>query len=287
MLIKVIPINLSFWEDALTYYVKDNQKKYIDIWSVVSLPIKNSISYWIVSQIIKNETYDMEIKSIIDILCSFPILSQYQIKSIISLSSKYFLPIHKVLNLFLPKFILNRLEKNAFQDIVWIDNPKNDIKKTKNAPQFIHSIGKRNIIDILKENIWELEDIVFVFPDDFSIDSFLKDNIEFQNNSSVYKNSLTYSQKYKIYLDILSKKNNILFWTRKILQYNLVAYKKLVYIEDSMVKYNFNQFEKYSNFDIIKSIIDANVFDVYFISSVPSVDFFYSSKLYKFDYKAI
>lgn len=287
MFIKAIPLDISFSEEALTYYIKDDQKKYINIWSVVSIPIKNKISYWIVSGIFKtSDFWTQEIKSIIEVLCSFPLLNKYQIDTIFDLSAKYFLPIHKVLNLFLPKFILNRLEKNSFQDIL---NINNEIlpQKTKNKPVFLHNISIKSIEETLKENIGDLNDTVIIFPDDFSIESFLNNNQWLGQEAIIYKNSFTYSKKYKTFLDILSKKKNILFWTRKVLQYNLGAFRKLVYIEDSMVKYNYNQFEKYSNLDILKSLIKQNVFELYFISSVPSIEFFYLSKINNYTYKTI
>lgn len=287
MFIKAIPLDISFSEEALTYYIKEDQKKYINIWSVVSIPIKNKISHWIVSGIFKtSDIWTQEIKSIVEVLCSFSLLNKYQIEIIFDLSAKYFLPIHKVLNLFLPKFILNRLEKNSFQDILNINN-ETYLQKTKNKPVFLHNISIKSIEEVLKENIGNLEDTVIIFPDDFSIDSFLAKNKDFEQGATIYKNSYTYSKKYKTFLDILSKKNNILFWTRKVLQYNLGAYKKLVYIEDSMVKYNYNQFEKYSNLDVLKSMINQNFFEVYFISSVPSIEFFYSSKVNNYTYKTV
>jgi primosomal protein N' len=60
---------------------------------------------------------DANIKSIAQVICSRQILSKYEIKTIYDLSKKYFIHIHKVLNLFLPKFIFNALEKKAFEDM--------------------------------------------------------------------------------------------------------------------------------------------------------------------------
>jgi len=93
-------------------------------------------------------SFELEIKSIIEIQCSFPLLSYYQIVLIQNLSSRYFLPIHKVVNFFLPKFILNRLEKNSFQDILElsITNEKNNNRIT---PIFIHNINYNKFEDII------------------------------------------------------------------------------------------------------------------------------------------
>lgn len=286
MYINVLPVNISFWEEILTYYIKNEQYKYLNIGSIVTIPIKNNIFHWIVlwfSNKVKNDSF--EIKSIIDVVCSFPILDKYQINLIFSLSNKYFYPINKIINLFLPNYIYNRLDKNSFQDIL-------DIKYTerkslnKNKPTFIHNLWKLPYNNIIWKEFWSLDDSILIFGDDFSIDSFLEKNPEYNNTAVIYKNSMSYPRKYKIYLDVLSKKKNIIIWTRKILQYNLWAYKKIIYFEDFLVKYNYNQLEKYKNLDIIKSLYLQNVFDIYLISNIPSIELFYLSKKEKFKYKS-
>lgn len=290
MFIKVLPLDISFSDEALTYYIKEDQKKYINIWSIVSIPIKNRISSGVVSEIMKIQDIESwEIKSIIEILCSFSIIDKYQIDLIFSLSSKYFLPIHKVLNLFLPKFILNRLEKNAFQDILEIPEiqVRNKNENCRNNPIFLHNINSISLDLIFNENIWDLEDCVIIFWDDFWIGSFIENNKKYQSEWIIYKNSDSYSKKYRNFLDILSKKKNIIFWTRKLLQYNLSAYKKIIYLEDSMVKYNYNQFEKYKNLDILNYINLSKKFEIYFISTIPSIELFYLSKINNYNYRVV
>lgn len=284
MYINVLPINISFSEEVLTYYIKNELSKYLNIGSIVTIPIRNNITYWIVVWFSKESKMEFEIKSVIDIVCSFPILSPYQINLIFSISNKYFYSINKIINLFLPNFIYNRLDKNAFQDILEIDI-KNQINKSKNKPVFIHNIWNKKYEEIINKEFWDISDIVFIFWDDFSIDSFLEKNLEYKDMAIIYKNSMTYSKKYKVFLEILSKKKNIIIWTRKILQYNLSAYKKIVYIEDSLVKYNYNQLEKYKNLDIINFLYLQNIFELYFISNIPSLELFYLSKKEKFEYK--
>lgn len=285
MYINVLLINVPFWEEILTYYIKNEQTKYVNIGSIVTIPIRNNISYWVVVWITKNLIDDsFKIKSIIDVVCSFPILNQYQINLIFAISHKYFYSINKIINLFLPNFIYNRFEKNSFQDVIYIENTKKG-KITKNRPVFIHNIWNKKYWEIINEEFTNLSDSVLVFWDDFSIDSFLEKNEELKNEAIIYKNSMTYAKKYKIFLSVLSKKKNIIIWTRKILQYNLSAYKKIIYFEDSLVKNNYNQLEKYKNLDIIKYLYLQNIFDIYFISNVPSLELFYLSKKEKFLYK--
>jgi hypothetical protein len=51
---------------------------------------------------------------------------------------------------------------------------------------------------------------VLVFPDDYSIVYFLEKNKDFTKDAIVYKNSFTYTNKAKIFLDIFNKTKNII-----------------------------------------------------------------------------
>ncbi|EKE29846.1 MAG: hypothetical protein ACD_2C00088G0011 [uncultured bacterium (gcode 4)] len=285
MYLKVLPLDISFDKEWLTYFFRDEEKAYIGIWSIVSIPIKNNISYWVVYGFEAETEFD-NVRAIVWSVCSFPIISEYQLWLIFAIANRYFLPVHKVLNLFLPKFVFNRFDKNAFQDVIWLDNfLKNETIQADNA--FIH-----NSSSIWVEKIMDLEKLserwaVLVFGDDFAVDYFLERNQKYKKDALVYKNSMTYAKKYNLFLDVLSKKKNILIWTRKILQYNLARYENIVYLEDALVRYNYNQFEKYRNLDIMEFLTDTKKFNVTFISSVPSVELFLMSKKKRFSYKII
>jgi primosomal protein N' len=249
------------------------------------VPIKSNISFWVVYGFEIESDFE-NIKSIVWPVCSYPLLDSYEIELIFSLCRRYFLPVHKVLNLFLPKFVLNRFEKNSFQDVIWIEKWEERIWiEIKNS--FYHNASSMWIAELLTQQNISLESTVLIFWDDFWVDCFLKENKYLEKESLIYKNSMTYTKKYRLFLDVLSKKKNILIWTRKILQYNLARYDNIIYFDDALVKYNYNQFEKFKNLDIIEAIIKTKKFNVSFISSVPSVELFFMTKKHSFDYKII
>ena len=283
MYLKVLPLDISFDKEWLTYFFKDEEKPYIGIWSIVSIPIKNNISYWVVYAF-ENETEFENIRSIVWSVCSFPIISEYEIRLIFAIANRYFLPVHKVLNLFLPKFVFSRFDKNAFQDVIWIkETVKEAIWEVSNI--FIHNSSALWVEEILDLDDMKDGGLVLIFWDDFWVDCFLEKNPIFKKEALVYKNSLTYARKYNLFLDVLSKKKNILIWTRKILQYNLARYENIVYLDDALVRYNYNQFEKYRNLDLMEFLIETKKFNVTFISSVPSMELFLMSKKKSFIYK--
>jgi hypothetical protein len=95
------------------------------------------------------EYSEQNIKSIVGITCSLPILDEYQIKTIYDLSSRYFVNIHKILNLFLPQYIFKSLENKSFIDLELVEN----LKKTKNEKTLI--FNKSNEINSIILNLLE------------------------------------------------------------------------------------------------------------------------------------
>lgn len=287
MLIKVFPVDISFDSDWLTYFVKDKQKKYLKIGSLVSIPIKNRISFWVVSSVESQDNYN-NIKAIVDLVCSFPILSEYQVKLILRISERYFLPIHKVLNLFLPKYILTRFDNNAFQDVINLEEKKPNLS---HKLELIHNITGCNIYDYLISKINLNEKTAIIIWDDVWVDFFI-DKLKLANlynpeSLIIFKNSFTYARKYKIFLEIMQAQKNIIIWTRKIIQYNLAHFDNIYYLEDSICKYLYNQNEKYENLTILKFLIELNYFNINIISTVPSINLIQITKKYNFLYNTI
>ncbi|HBA44750.1 TPA: hypothetical protein DEG21_02945 [Patescibacteria group bacterium] len=96
------------------------------------------------------EYSEQNIKSIVGIACSMPILDEYQIKTIYDLSSRYFVNIHKILNLFLPQYIFKSLENKSFVDLELIETGekiKNEKLLIFNKSNEINSI----ILDLLEK----------------------------------------------------------------------------------------------------------------------------------------
>lgn len=279
MFIEIIPLDVSIDNMWLTYFIQDKLKNNINIWSIVSIPIKNNIKYWIVSKILDLNIDENEnnIKSIIDVVCYNPVLDEYQIKLIYYLSSKYFVQIHKILNIFLPKFIFNFLLKKSFKNI----NNQDDfikINKNNNIISLIYNIKNKNIIEIIENILKKIDDCVLVFPDDYSVFYFLENNKDFTKNAIIYKNSFTYNAKAKIFLEIFNKTKNIIIWTRKILQYNLKKYNNIIYIEDIFIKYNFSYIHKYKNIDIFDNLIKYWNFNWFIISTIPDITSIYKTR---------
>lgn len=295
MFIEVIPLDFSFDNEWLTYKVPDNfDKNFFKIWILVEIPLKSKTWYWIITQVnsLPSEKYD--IKEIIWISCSEQLLSEYQIDTIYYLARKYFVNIHIVLALFLPKFIVKWLEKKNF---VIEDNEEKNIFKPvfekklefeiKNKNTLVFNQTKFNNLDFIAFLSSKYKDWVFIVQDDFVIEDFLLQYPSFKKNITIYKNSNTYTKKYKNFLEIYTKTNNFVIWTRKLLTYNLDKYENIFYFEDSFYKDTLSYNHKYKNLDILSSINKNTSKNITIISSVPAIETMYKVHKKEIDYLEI
>jgi hypothetical protein len=67
--------------------------------------------------------------------------------------------------------------------------------------------------------------------------------------------------------------------------YNLKAYEKIIYIEDSFIKYIYSYEHKYKNTDFLKYIWKNWNFDINIVSTIPLVESVYEAM--KKEYKII
>lgn len=111
MYAEVIPYDASFGTEALTYEVGDSFVTKLQIGHLVKIPYGKKIISGVVCDIFSTKNTDTELKSIQNILYDMPILSAYQLEIIIKISKKYLLPIHRVLQIFVPTRLITRLEK--------------------------------------------------------------------------------------------------------------------------------------------------------------------------------
>ena len=279
MIIEVIPFDISIDDKWFSYFIKDETGNQINIWSIVEVPFKNMVTLAIVSKMNSEIDEEVELKSIVSVICSMPILSKYQIDTIYELSSRYLIHIHKVLALFLPKFIYTFLEKKSFVDLLNIPQKTFKEKWEKRLLFCSKNDNFSEILNLLKEN----KNTALIFPDDFMLDDFIELYPYLIEKSIIYKNKFSYIKKYRAFIDTYNKTKNIIIWTRKILQYNLEAYEKIIYIEDVFVKYLHSYNHKYKNLDLIESFWKNWNFKIDILSKVPSLDLIYkaSKKEYK------
>ncbi len=267
MYLSVIPFSHSIGASPLTYVWGDICTLPLPLGSILEIPLWKWQEYGLLVWISEENLSEIqEIKTILRVVTNRTVIGPYQIDMIISLARQYMIPIHRVLGFFLTKPIINRLEKYGY-DLIWDDETmrsrENNEQKSKNKLIFF---GETTITpDILDEFIWEKT--VIICPDDFSLENYRK---SFENESTFFFSSeLTDTRKAKAWIDIRNGKYERIFWTRRILYYNLTHYTNILYLEDAFWREYFHFPSRVHYLDVLFSLEKQSQFTIQILTSIP------------------
>ncbi|GAB0175139.1 MAG: hypothetical protein HHAS10_10180 [Candidatus Altimarinota bacterium] len=270
MYISVIPTSKSQGKSPYIYFVSPTWENQITIGGLVEIPFGKEILFGIVTSFEIAGSLDIntyEIRPIHSVICSSPILDIQQLKVILRLSEKYFLPIHKSLSLFLPIALLRRLEKRNF---ILSDTPRNkgEVFSSISIHHYIEStFSPKDIKEYLKP------ESVILFPDDMMLFSFFKGKIN-DDSISLIPTEATITKRIQAWIDIYEKKYEIIVGTRRLLYYNLKAYKNIIYIEDAFGVEQFQYPTSIRSLDVLSFILESHSHNITIISSSPSLELF-------------
>lgn len=275
MFVEIIPYEKSFNTETLTYFVGASFSWIIKIWQLVKIPYGKTEILWIVAKIfVENTETSLEIKEIIEVIDEKPILSEYQIETIIKISKKYFLAIHRVLGIFLPNPVIKRLYKKNFplslsKEII----EKNSKKNSKLNWEFYFTknniITEKNILEKTKETN---KKIVIIVPDDIFLYRMKKIfSDEYSEKVGFFSSEMTDIKKSDFWIDVFNSKFDIVIWTRKIIFYNLEKYDEIWYLEDSFYDSYYHYPIEISYTDILAFLFDNEKFDIKIFTSIPRI----------------
>lgn len=206
----------------------------------------------------------IEIRDILSLESPIPLLAPYQIQLILMIATKYLLPIHKVLQIFLSRPLVRRLQKYTFP----LEPIQSIQKTTKN--KHTASIITQEIVQ--KKHIEPyLEDgTVIVVPDDIFL-SQLKNTLDSEEDIGFFFDDLTDIRKAQFWIDTYNKKNKIIIWTRRVLYYNLSRYSQIVYLEDAFGSKYYHYPIHIQYLDILAYISGISHFDITLLTSLPKL----------------
>lgn len=267
MLVSIIPFSHSLTISPFTYIVPPIWERSIVLGGLVEIPFGKSIEQGIIAGIEEEciEALDPEkLKSILRVISSTALLAPYQLSMIFALCQRYLIPLHRILKMFLPAPLMTRLEK------------KNYI--LEQSPVFpISPLEYR--IDYSKERYFSRDSLsdyaepwsILVFPDDFFLLGFSEKS---EGNRAVYRSEATAIQKSKSWIDTYEWKTMILAWTRKLLYYNLQAYRHIYYIEDAFGDEDYQYPTRLRNLDILRILADQQRLSITILTSSPTLELF-------------
>jgi hypothetical protein len=159
-----------------------------------------------------------------------PLLAPYQVTMIIELAKRYMLPIHRVLAIFVTRPILSRLEKKEY----------NQLGKTPTLQQ-PNTLRLTNTLTLLQDGVVTPELVestisdptIVILPDGYAMMPYRmrytdRDDILFVHDD------MTDVRRAQAWIDISNGLFPIIYWTRRLLLYNLKRYDNIIYVEDTL-----------------------------------------------------
>jgi len=166
MYISVIPFSHTTSLEPFTYFVHSDWQEQIQAGCLVEIPFGNNIEQGIVSEILDEVPVSTDIESlrpVISVIASIPLLEEYQISMILAIARQYFIPLHRVLRMFLPAPFLSRLDKKNYiiETNTEIPEPSEMRRKYQIHHYTSHAFSTSDIEKYFQSGS------VFLFPDDF------------------------------------------------------------------------------------------------------------------------
>lgn len=263
MYITVIPTSHSISTTPLTYHVGDVFHTQIQIGSLIEIPLGKNIEYGIIASLESPIPEHQEIKSIVQVICSSPIIAPYQVETIIHIAKHYMIPIHRVLGFFLPRPVLSRLEKSNYADL-------NEIKgNQKNPSSHLYFFQNTTLNSQILEPYLKPMSII-VCPDDISLSQYQK-AFHDKEWAIFLPNEATDARRSKAWRDVRNGVYPYVFSTRKILFFNLESYSQILYLEDAFSSEYFH-YPTYIHYnDVLKFIDKTQTFSINILSSIPLI----------------
>ncbi len=276
MFFAVIPFSHSIGVEPLIYHGGEIQESLVQVGSVVEIPYGKNIEFWIISDIYEDSPIDTQsesferIKTIHRIVTEKQLLDIYQIQLILKITKKYMIPIHRILGIFLPRPVLSRLEKKNYEQLMDIPKKLGASQKQEAPHHSLHIVSDSIVTPDLVEQYISWPTVV-ILPDDFAMIPYEKAFWD-DKNILFLKNDMTDTKKAQAWIDIRNWVFPIIYWTRKIIYYNLAYYSTILYIEDSLGPDYWHYPIKIQYNDILHIFMENNPYhSVQVITSVPTL----------------
>ncbi len=283
MYLSIIPLHHSLDVTPLIYSCPQELESSIIRWILVQVPLGKTQEIWIITGInLQISEISYEIKDIECIITSIPVLPSYILDCIPCISHYYIVPIHRILQLFLPKSIFSYLAKNNFTDI---QNSSTHLEKPSEKYLYHYRstwVSHQDIISHIHDS-----GTIIIFPDDFFLNHFIETCWISKESYNVFSTEMTPTKKRKLYIEMYHGKKKIILWTRRVLYYNLSNYRRIIYVEDAFQKEAYQIPMRYSYLHLLEHFALFWSFDIHILSSTPSIELFVKALQGNFQLKSI
>jgi len=160
---------------------------------------------------------------------------------------------------------MKRLEKQWFPFL-------NEAKRIKRNGNLSIKISKDTIIEssIIKNYIQPKT--VIICPDDFVLYTFEKELSSMYPEALFLPGEASDTKKARTWIEITQWKYPIIFWTRRVLYYNLSAFDHILYLEDGFCSEYYHYPTKIRYHDILSFLEKEAYFHITIMTSIPTLE---------------
>lgn len=203
LLAQVLPFDASQDAQGYTYKVPETLFSDITIGQVVEIPLRDSLVHGIVAHLthIASDQDISEIKEIRAISVATPLLHPQQIQTMLRYADKHAIHIHKVVSLFLPAPIRNRVLKYGLES---------EVVNATSTTEYItpELVFFPNSEEALFEaaKLLEQSGVAIITPSDIFTEKILEKYSENREKLGIFDARMTETARSKFWIQVLSKK---------------------------------------------------------------------------------
>lgn len=269
-LAQVLPFDASQDTEWYTYRVPEMLLNDIVVGQMVEIPLRDALVQGIVAHLteISSQVDISEIKEIRAILIMTPLVHAHQIQAMLGYAEKHAIHIHKVVSLFLPAPIRNRVLKYGLEmtdtDIPWASLWAHILPELVFFP---------NSEEALQETVKLLEQsgIAVITPSDIFTEKVLEMCAKNREELGIFDARMTETARSKFWIQVLLKKYTSVIWTRRLVTYNLQQFHTIVFLEDTLFRELLHSFHRYHTLEILLGCLLPNQ-KLLIYSSTPSIE---------------
>lgn len=289
----------SFDDIGFTYKIPQELISTLNVWMIVLVPFGKKTTFWVVLDISENTNFEInKIKEITNIYSKDIFLNHNQIKLLTWISKNYFTLIHSSTNLFFPKNLIWKIEKNKFQ----IDKELKDLNYTFDYKKILNTsqkevyekiINSKNnkfllywvtwswkteiYINLIKHYLDNNKQVLLLVPEIILTNQiFERIKSVFWSEVLVLNSTVSEAKKTKYWELIHQNKAKIVIWTRLSLFYPYNNLWLIIIDEEHDNSYISDNTPRYDGVDVALKISELNDTKILLASWTPKVNHLYN-----------
>lgn len=297
MYYRVAPFSRSFDTYGLIYRIPDTLQAQIQPGMIVEIPLKTGKEKALLLDevLLSSDMFPEQVKDIHTIVEQELILENIQRALIVFISQYYITPIHHAVNLFFPRNLLERIEKQTLSrykpkkydyTCIWLELSEaqshifQNIRRNPHKKHLIYGVtgsGKTQIyMKCIEENLRVWKQTLLLIPE-IILTSQIGERVKevFWNEVILLHSGVSQAKKTQYWLDIKNWHAKIIIGTRSSLFYPYQNLKTIIIDEEHDASYVSDSAPRYHAREVAEKLSELWDIELILGSGTPKVETFY------------